>query len=77
MAAASGLRYLLRLRHITSEDPNSVEQAVSNGKAGLDFADALHHASCRSCASMASFDDRKFGRRAKTLGLAPPVVVPT
>jgi hypothetical protein len=24
--------------------------------------DALHHASCRGCTSMASFDERKFAR---------------
>jgi predicted nucleic-acid-binding protein len=73
--AASVLRHLLSLPHITIEDRSIVEQAVSNSEAGLDFADALHHASYRSCASMASFDDRKFARRAKALGLAPLVVV--
>jgi hypothetical protein len=38
--------------------------------------DALHHASCRSCASMASFDDRGFGRRIRQLNLAPRLFVP-
>jgi predicted nucleic-acid-binding protein len=75
--ATSVLRHLLSLPHVTIEDRSTVEQAVSNSEAGLDFADALHHASYRSCASMASFDDRKFARRAKALGLAPAVVVPT
>ena len=75
--AASVLRHLLSLPHVTIEDRSTVEQAASNSEAGLDFADALHHASYRSCASMASFDDRKFGRHAKSLGLAPAVVVPT
>jgi len=75
--AASVLRHLLSLPHVTIEDRNTVAQAVSNSEAGLDFADALHHASYRSCASMASFDDRKFARRAKAMGLAPAVVVPT
>lgn len=37
---------------------------------------ALHHASCRSCASMASFDDRGFGRRIRELNLAPRLFVP-
>ena len=36
----------------------------------------MHHASYRACASMASFDDQKFARRAKKLGLAPMVVIP-
>ena len=66
---ASVMRHLLEQAHIT------VEQAWSNFGAGIDFADALHHASYRSCASVASFDDRKFTRRAKKLGLAPAVVV--
>ena len=44
-------------------------------EAGIDFADALHHASYKSCDSVATFDDRKFARRAKKLGLTPAVVI--
>jgi predicted nucleic-acid-binding protein len=76
-AVVSVLRHLLEFPQVTVEDRSAVEQAVSNCDAGLDFADALHHASYRSCASVASFDDRKFARRAKKLGLAPAVVVLT
>jgi predicted nucleic-acid-binding protein len=72
---ASVLRHLLAQNHITIEDRETVEQALSNSAAGLDFADALHHASYRACVSVASFDDRKFARRAKKLALAPAVVV--
>ncbi|QNI70296.1 hypothetical protein CyaNS01_01159 [Cyanobium sp. NS01] len=36
----------------------------------------LHHASCRSCASMASFADRGFGRRLRQHNLAPRLLVP-
>lgn len=72
---ASVLRHLLDQMHITVEDRESVEQAMSNCVAGLDFADALHHASYKACASVASFDDRRFARRAKKLGLAPAVVM--
>ena len=75
--AASVLRHLLELPHVTIEDRSTVEQALSNFEVGIDFADALHHASYRSCVSIASFDDRKFARRAKKLGLAPTVVVPS
>lgn len=75
--AVSVLRHLLGLPHVTIEDRGTVEQALSLCDAGIDLADALHHASYRSCVSMASFDDRKFARRAKKLGLAPAVVVPT
>lgn len=39
-------------------------------------ADALHHASYRACDSMASFDDRKFARRSRRMGLTPTVLVP-
>jgi predicted nucleic-acid-binding protein len=74
--AATVLRHLLALPHVTIEDRRAVENALSNCDAGLDFADALHHASYSSCVSVASFDDRKFARRAKKLGLAPNVVIP-
>ena len=73
----SVMRHLLEQTHITVEDRESVEQALSNCEAGIDFADALHHASYRSCASVASFDDRQFARRAKKLGLAPAIGVPS
>jgi predicted nucleic-acid-binding protein len=72
----SVLRHLLGLPHVSIEDRGTVERALSTCDAGIDLADALHHASYRACAGMASFDDRKFARRAKKLGLAPAVVVP-
>jgi predicted nucleic-acid-binding protein len=72
---ASLVQHLLDQAHIRVEDRDAVEQALSNFEAGIDFADALHHASYRSCDSVATFDDRKFARRAKKLGLAPAVVV--
>jgi predicted nucleic-acid-binding protein len=75
--AASVLQHLLGLPHVTIEDRSAVEQALSLCDAGIDLADALHYASYRACTSMASFDDRKFARRAKKLGLTPTVVVPT
>ena len=74
--AVSVLRNLLGLRHINIEDRSTLEQALSQCDAGVDLADALHHASYRACAGMASFDDRRFARRAKKLGLAPAVGVP-
>jgi predicted nucleic-acid-binding protein len=72
---ASVMRHLFEQAHITLEDRDAVEQALSNCETGIDFADALHHASYKSCDSVATFDDRKFARRAKKLGLAPAVVV--
>jgi predicted nucleic-acid-binding protein len=71
------MRHLLGLAHLTVEDKETVEYAVSHCKAGLDFADALHHASYRTCDAMASFDDKKFVRRTRRLGLAPTVSIPT
>ncbi len=73
---ATVLEHLLALPHVTVEDRLAVEDALNSHRSGLDFADALHHASYRTCASMASFDDRKFGRRIAKLGLPPPVTVP-
>jgi predicted nucleic-acid-binding protein len=72
---ASVLRHLLEQAHIAVEDRDAVLQALSNVEAGIDFADALHHASYKFCDSVATFDDRKFARRAKKLGLAPAVTV--
>lgn len=72
---ASVIRHLLEQTNITVEDRDAVAQALSNCEAGIDFADALHHASYRSCDSVATFDDRRFARRAKKLGLAPAVVL--
>jgi predicted nucleic-acid-binding protein len=62
---------------LSVEDRPDLEQALAGVRAGLDFADALHHASCRNCAVIASFDDRGFARRIRQLNLPPPVVMPT
>ena len=72
---ASVMRHLLEQAHINFEDRNAVEQALFNCETGIEFADALHHASYKTCDSVATFDDRKFAHRAKKLGLAPPVIV--
>ena len=69
-------KHLLTLPQVMLEERNVVEQAIASFEQGLDFADALHHASYRDCEAMASFDDRKFARRAKRLGLVPRVIVP-
>lgn len=74
--ALTVLRHLLALAHVTIEDRTTVEHAISNCEAGINLADAMHHASYKACASVASFDDQKFARRAKKLGLAPAVMVP-
>ncbi|MBK9326036.1 MAG: type II toxin-antitoxin system VapC family toxin [Hydrogenophilales bacterium] len=72
----TAMRHLLGLAQVAVEDRGAVEQALSHAAAGLDFADALHLASYRDCSALASFDDRKFARRAKRMNLAPKVVIP-
>lgn len=69
--------HLMSLPQVTIENRNVLERALANVQAGLDLADALHHASYRDCARVATFDDRGFARRARKLGLAPVVTVPT
>lgn len=69
-------RHVLSMPHVLVEDRQAIEHAVANAEAGLDFADALHHASYRQCESMASFDDRKFARRTEKLGMTPVVIIP-
>jgi predicted nucleic-acid-binding protein len=74
---ARAMNHLLSLPHVSIEDRECIVQALSNCGAGLEFADALHHASYRSCESIASFDDKRFARRVRRLGLSPRVVVPS
>jgi len=69
--------HLLSLESLTLEDRPCQEQAVAGLRAGLDFADALHHASCRSCELIASFDDKGFARRIQRLNLPPKVLLPS
>lgn len=70
-------RHLLGQSHIEIENRSEIERAISGLEDGLDFADALHHANYQDCEAMASFDDRKFARRVKRLGLAPRVIIPS
>jgi predicted nucleic-acid-binding protein len=70
------MNHLLALPQITVEDRESIVQALSHCEAGLELADALHHASYRACDSVASFDNKQFARRAQRMGLTPRVVVP-
>jgi len=68
--------HLLGLPQVTVERWEAVEAAVDMHRHGLDFADALHWSLSRGCSAFATFDDRRFTRRAKRLGLTPPVAVP-
>ncbi len=73
---ATVFHHLLSLEYVSLEDREDIQQAVATMNCGLDFADALHHASYKDCAKMASFDDKKFAKRATRMGLTPVVVVP-
>lgn len=73
---AQVMQHLMSLTHVSIEDRDAVEHALASYSAGLDFADALHHACYRTCQSMLSFDDRKFVRRATRMALVPKVKVP-
>ena len=70
------LTHLMSLSHLECENRDQVERAIDAHTTGLDFADALHHASCADCEQVFSFDDRGFARKSKRLNLSPPVVVP-
>ncbi len=69
-------QHLLSLKHVMIEDRIAIKQVIVNFEIGFDFADVLHHASYKDCANVASFDDKKFARRAKRNGLMPSVIVP-
>ena len=70
------IEHLLGLGHVTVEDWPRVSDALALHRAGLDFADALHLRSSEHCATLLSFDKRRFAHRAARLGAKPPVQVP-
>jgi predicted nucleic-acid-binding protein len=76
-AIVAVLQHLLSLKHVIIEARSEIIQGITGLKQGLDFADALHHAHYQDCDAVASFDDCKFARRVKRLGLAPRVIVLT
>lgn len=67
------LTHLLALPNLDMEDRVAVELAAAALQDGFDFADALHHASSRRCTSLATFDDKRFARRASAKGWKPLV----
>jgi len=65
--------HLLGLEHVEVEDRTAVQSALANLREGLDFADALHHASSRACSALVTFDSRRFASRARKMALSPAV----
>ena len=70
------IQHLLGMPHVTVERWEAVSDALELHRQGFDFADALHWACSQGCERMLSFDDRKLARRARKLGLQPPIGVP-
>lgn len=70
------VHHLLGLANVTVEEWARVTDALALHKDGLDFADALHLLASPGCTEFMTFDDKRFARRAKRLGLTPAVVVP-
>jgi predicted nucleic-acid-binding protein len=73
---AAVMNHLMSLPQVTVEDRECVARALSCSEGGLELADALHHASYRDCDTVASFDDKKFARKARRLGITPRVTIP-
>jgi len=70
------IEHLLALTHVEIEDRASVERALGNLQQGIDFADALHHASSRACEAILTFDARRFAAKARRMAITPPVRLP-
>jgi predicted nucleic-acid-binding protein len=71
------LEHLLGLSHVNTEESERIAAALPLTAEGMDFADALHLMGSHHCEALYTFDDRRFSRRARRLGCAPPVQVPT
>jgi predicted nucleic-acid-binding protein len=70
------VNHLLGLPNVNVEEWPQVADALAWHAEGMDFADALHLQASGHCERFLSFDDRRFARRAKKLGIKPEVVVP-
>jgi len=73
---AKVVNHLLGLPNVNVEEWPRVADALAWHGEGMDFADALHLQASGHCEQFLSFDDRRFARRAKKLGIKPEVVVP-
>ena len=69
-------KHLLGLPNVSVEEWPRIADALALHTGGLEFADALHLLASSHCAEFVTFDDRRFARRAKRLGVTPAVVVP-
>lgn len=70
------VEHLLGMPHVTVERWEALKDALQLHRQGLDFSDALHWTCSANCERFVTFDDRKFVRRARRLGLVPEVTLP-
>ena len=70
------VKHLIGLANVSIQNWAGVTDALNWHSDGLDFADALHLLASSHCQELVSFDDKRFARRAKRMGLLPIVVVP-
>ena len=70
------VKHLLGLPNVSVEEWSRIADALTWHTEGLDFADALHLLASGHCTEFMSFDDRRFARHAKRLGVTPAVAVP-
>ena len=68
-AIQMALLQIAGLPHVVLENPEQVAFALDGYRQGLDFADALHYASCPPVEGFHSFDVQ-FAKRGRRLGLA-------
>jgi predicted nucleic-acid-binding protein len=71
------VKHMLGLPNVSVEEWPRIADALVWHTEGLDFADALHLLASSHCTEFMSFDDRRFARRAKRLGVKPTVLVPS
>lgn len=71
----SVMEHLLGMSHVTVERWETVKDALELHRQGLDFADALHWASSKSCESMVTFD-KHFAKIVQRAEARPPVLLP-
>ena len=74
-AFCDAVEHLLGMPKVTVERWQAVKEALDLHRRGLEFADAMHWASSSACQRLMTFDDRKFARRARRLGISPEVTL--
>lgn len=74
---AMAYEYLLTLPNIHFENKVMAQKAISFAKAGIEFTDAFHLASCQNCTVMYSFDNRGFAKKVEKHQFLPTVIIPS